>query len=94
MATPKKTKTRTGISVKCPHCDGTGRLSLERATLGDMILARRKAAGMTQEELAAKVGFSRGQVANVEGGRSDLPTKTLRIYADALKCSPRDLIPT
>ena len=84
---------RTGLSVKCPHCDGTGRLSLERANVGDMILARRKANGLTQEQLAVKVGRSRAQIANIEGGRSDLPLKTLALFAEALSCSMRDLVP-
>jgi transcriptional regulator with XRE-family HTH domain len=58
-----------------------------------MILAQRKAKNMTQEELAAKVQKSRAQVANIEGGRSDLPIKTLMAFAVALGCSPRDLVP-
>jgi transcriptional regulator with XRE-family HTH domain len=84
---------RTGISVKCPHCDGTGRLDLERATVGDMILARRKACKLTQEDLSKKMLLSRAQIANIEGGRSDIPTKTLQRFAEAFGCSARDLIP-
>ena len=84
---------RTGISVKCPHCDGSGRLSLERASVGDMILARRKACGMTQDDLSKKMLLSRAQIANIEGGRSDIPIKTLQRFAEAFGCSPRELIP-
>ena len=84
---------RTGISVKCPHCDGSGRLSLERATVGDMILARRKACEMTQEDLSKKMLLSRAQIANIEGGRSDVPVKTLQRFGEAFGCSARDLIP-
>lgn len=80
-------------SIQCPHCDGTGRLVIARTTAGDMILARRKASGMTQEELCKKVMLSRAQIANVESGRSDIPLKTLQRFADAFGCSPRDLIP-
>ena len=82
-----------GLSMECPHCDGTGRLSLERTTFGEMILARRKAAGFTQDQLAQKVQLSRAQVANLEGGRGDTSLKTLQRFADALDCSPRDLLP-
>lgn len=87
-------KPRTGLSLKCPHCDGSGRLSLERTTVGDMILARRKMMKMTQEDLSQKVGRSRAQIANIEGGRSDMPIKTLALFAEALDCETRDLIPT
>ena len=80
-------------TIKCPRCGGTGRLAVERTTVGDMILARRQASGMTQEELCKKVMLSRAQIANVESGRSDMPLKTLQRFADALECSPRDLIP-
>lgn len=84
---------RTGLSIKCPHCDGSGRLTLERASVGTMILAARKAHDMTQEELAGKVQLSRAQVANIEGGRSDMPIKTLARFAEALDVPMRDLIP-
>lgn len=84
---------RTGLSVKCPHCDGSGRLALERASTGDMILAARKAADMTQEQLAGKVGLSRAQVANIEGGRSDMPLRTLARFAEALNVRAKELVP-
>lgn len=86
-------RSANGLSMKCPHCEGAGRMSLARANFGDMILARRKAFGMTQDELSKKVGLSRAQIANVEGGRSDIPMKTLARFAEALECSPRDLLP-
>ena len=35
----------------------------------------------------------RAQVANVEVGRSDIPTKTLQKFAMALECSMKDLVP-
>ena len=79
--------------MKCPHCNGTGNLAPNEATVGDMILSIRKSKGLTQQELAAKVGFSRAQIANIESGRSDMPISTLRKYADALGCSMKELIP-
>lgn len=84
---------RTGLSVKCPHCDGTGRIALERASTGDMILAARKAKGMTQEELAGKVGLSRAQVANLEGGRTDTTLSKLAKFAAALDVTTKELVP-
>lgn len=80
-------------SIRCPHCEGSGRLLIERTTIGDMILAARKKSGLTQDELSKKVLLSRAQVANIESGRSDLPMKTLQRFADAFGCSLRDLIP-
>lgn len=84
---------RTGLSIICPHCDGSGRLPLGRASVGTMILAARKKSGMTQEELSRKVMLSRAQIANVEGGRSDMPIKTLVRFAEALGVPTKDLVP-
>lgn len=84
---------RTGLHIKCPHCGGLGKIAIERATVGDMILACRNAKNMTQQELSEKVGLSRGQVANIEGGRSDLPIKTLARFAGVLGCTTKDLVP-
>lgn len=80
-------------SIACPHCDGTGRLEVKRTTVGDLLLAKRKASGLTQEELCKKVMLSRAQIANIESGRSDIPMKTLQRFAEAFECSPKDLIP-
>lgn len=84
---------RSGITIKCPHCDGTGRMDMERASVGDMIQVQRKKAGMTQEQLCEKIMLSRAQIANIEGGRSDISTKKLLLFAEALGCSPKDLLP-
>lgn len=77
--------------MKCPHCDGTGELA--DPGLGHMIMARRKKIGMTQQELSQGCMIGRAQIANIEGGRSDIPTKTLIRIAEALKCRPGDLLP-
>lgn len=84
---------RRNGKIKCPHCDGTGKIPLSGATVGDMILVARKAKRMTQERLASEVGLSRAQVANIEGGRSDVPMKTLKRFADALGTTMRELVP-
>ncbi len=79
--------------ISCPHCEGTGQIELKGATVGDMILAARKAKKMRQEDLASGVGLSRAQIANIESGRSDVPLKTLARFADALGTTMRDLVP-
>jgi transcriptional regulator with XRE-family HTH domain len=79
--------------IKCPHCKGIGQIQMKEATVGDMILGVRNAKSWTQEKLAGSVGLSRAQIANIEGGRSDVPLKTLKRFADALGCTMRDLVP-
>lgn len=79
--------------MKCPHCDGTGELKPSEVTVGAMVLSFRKSVGMTQQELSAKCSLSRAQIANLEAGRTDIPTLTLRRIADALGCSAKDLMP-
>lgn len=54
-------------------------------TIGEKIKQRRIELGMTQEDLALKLGYkSRSSVNKVELS-SDLTLKTIRMYADALK---------
>jgi transcriptional regulator with XRE-family HTH domain len=61
--------------------------------VGSLILATRRAKAMTQEELGIAVSLSRAQIANIEIGKSDLPTKTLARIAQALGVSMKDLVP-
>jgi transcriptional regulator with XRE-family HTH domain len=80
-------------NIQCPRCMGQGFLTPATATVGDMVARRRQLLGLTQSELAAQVGVSRPQVANIEAGRSDPQVSQLRKYADALQCQIKDLIP-
>ena len=77
--------------MKCPHCAGTGQL--DHPTFGAMVIEARKAAGLTQHELAMKAAISRGQLANIETDRTDVPLKTLSRIADALGVPTRELVP-
>lgn len=79
--------------MKCPHCNGTGELAPESLTVGAMVLAARRAAGLTQQELSEKCGLGRSQIANIEVDRSDIPVKTLRRLADGLGVRPGELLP-
>lgn len=81
------------MSMRCPHCVGTGELRSDQITVGTLILATRKAKDLTQADLARLIGISRTQIANIEIGRSDLPIKTLARFAEALGCSMKDLVP-
>ena len=78
--------------MKCPHCNGTGELNAPN--FGNLVLAARQASGLTQQEAADRAAVSRGQFANIETGRTDVPIKTLLRIADALGVSAKDLIPS
>lgn len=81
------------VTMKCPHCDGKGEIDISTATVGDMILSKRKGKGWTQQNLCERVGMSRAQIANIESGRSDMPLKTLWRFAEAFGCRMSELVP-
>lgn len=51
------------------------------------LASTRKAAGMTQSELALKVGVTQASVAMWESGRKNPATDKLPVIADALGCT-------
>ena len=56
--------------------------------VGKRIRQRRKELGLSQEELAARMGFkSKQSVSNVEIGRDNLTTDRVTAFAKALDCS-------
>jgi DNA-binding XRE family transcriptional regulator len=77
-------------TVECPKCHGRGRVSM---SFGMLVQQRRKALGMTQEELAEKVGLTRPQLANIEAGTNGTDIRRLRDFAAALDCQVDDLVP-
>lgn len=77
----------------CPHCDGTGKVTAEQLGFGGMVTRARKNVGMTQAELAGRIGLSRAQIANIEGGRSSVPVEAVREYAAILRIDPLELLP-
>lgn len=83
----------TDKRLQCPRCAGLGYLTAATTTVGDLIAMRRRALGLSQLELAEKVGISRSQIANIEGGRHDPPVSRLRDFAAALECSMKDIVP-
>ena len=46
--------------------------------IGEQLKAARKRAGITQEELADRVGTSKGYISRIENNRSDIELSTLR----------------
>lgn len=52
----------------------------------------RKAKGMTQDDLGAIEGISRSTIGMVETAKTDITLSKIKIIADALKVSPKDLL--
>ncbi|WP_366140995.1 helix-turn-helix transcriptional regulator [uncultured Desulfovibrio sp.] len=63
-----------------------------RIRLGQQILRRRKVMGMTQEELASRMGVSRQSVAKWETGQSSPDIDRLALLRDVLQTSLDALI--
>lgn len=55
----------------CPYCRGTGKMSPSPAT---RIVALRQQHKLNQSEFANMIGISRGQIANMESGRTNFST--------------------
>lgn len=60
--------------------------------LGQRVAERRKAQGVTQAELAARLGISQQLVASYEGGRRRLPVALLPAVAQQLAVSVETLL--
>lgn len=52
----------------------------------------RKLLGLTQEDLAQKVNFSRGSIANIETGKQRLLLHDVEVFAAAFGTSPKNLL--
>ena len=61
--------------------------------LGGLIRARRERIGLTQGELARRVGMTRTSITNIESGRQKVQLHTLYDIAYALGMSPQVLLP-
>ena len=61
--------------------------------LGGTIKARRRALGLTQQQLAKQLGISRASIANVETGRQRVLVHQLYDLADQLNVNVQDLLP-
>jgi transcriptional regulator with XRE-family HTH domain len=63
------------------------------AAFGELLLATRREAGITQEELAHLSGLDRTTVSQLELGKASPRLETLIRLAGALDVDPRDLVP-
>lgn len=63
------------------------------STIGDNILNRRKALGMTQEELAKRMGYkSKSTINKIELGINDIPQGKISKFAEVLLTTPTHLM--
>jgi transcriptional regulator with XRE-family HTH domain len=60
------------------------RMAAERSGLVGELVALRQAGGMSQTEVAARMGTSQSAVARLEAGTSDVRASTLERYAAAI----------
>ena len=67
-------------------------LKAPRASLGEVIRARREACGMTQELVAQKLGVSRQAVGKWESGKSEPSTTNLMAIAELLGTDAAELL--
>jgi len=61
--------------------------------IGTLIRRRRRVLELTQGELAARLGISRGGLANIETGRQNVLLHQLYRFAAALDMNVHDLLP-
>lgn len=62
-------------------------------TMGEKIKDRRKALGMTQQELAEKMGFkTRSHISLIEQGERNIPVNKIKKLAKILDISPEYLV--
>lgn len=62
--------------------------------IGSVIKEHRERAGLTQSELARRVGVTRYSIANIEKGRQGILLHTLRSIADSIGIPIRLLLPS
>ncbi len=60
--------------------------------VGQRVKAARYDAGLTQEQVAQRVGLTRSSIANLEAGRQDMSISRLALIAAAVNLSLADLI--
>lgn len=64
-----------------------------RIAFGKLLRQKRNSLKISQEELAFRSGLHRTYVGSVERGERNLSLENIFIFAKALSCNPKDLIP-
>lgn len=73
--------------------DITWRNDNDRYEVGQKIRERRQELGLSQDELADRIGTSRNYISRHENGKNDMSISTLFQYAAALETDPTVLCP-
>ena len=60
--------------------------------IGSRVLRRRKALGLTQQELADRLGIAATNISSIERGEQNLTIRTLAKLADVLDVSVGELV--
>ena len=63
---------------------GFDRMCADREELIDSLVRQRRARGLSQTEVAARMGTSQSALARLESGRSDVRMSTVARYAEAV----------
>lgn len=61
--------------------------------IGEQIVTRRKALGLSQEDLAHHLDLNRVSIHNIEAGKHGTTAETMYLICHALQCTPNDLYP-
>lgn len=64
-----------------------------RLAFGELVRKYHHKLGISEEELAFRSGLHRTYVGSVERGERNLSLENIFIFAKALSCNPRDLLP-
>lgn len=67
-----------------PVFPGFREMAQRRRVLGGELVARRRELGLSQTEVAARMGTSQSAVARLESGAADMRLSTLQRYATAV----------
>lgn len=60
---------------------------------GNRLTQVRRSTGLTQEQLARRLGINRTTLVNIEKGRQRVAVHQLIEFAQALRCEPTELLP-
>ena len=72
------------MALRRPADEQAARMADDRAKLVRALAERRQAAGLSQTEVAARMGTSQSAVARLESGTADVRASTLERYAAAV----------